>query len=156
MKNEPKRFESDEKKHSGSLTSSITLKRTSKVGRKKAAAAAATTSNRTAWYANTKKRQCHSLTQLVTDYSLKVSSTGSSNGGYSATPLHGLDSTRYAARGARCRHQRTKQHRGSLQSLWSCPSGCYTVVPNVKKPPKNEFLSSHFARSFQTLQTRSL
>ena len=37
MKNEPKRFESDEEKHSDPLTSSITLKRTSKVGRKKAA-----------------------------------------------------------------------------------------------------------------------
>ena len=133
MKNEPKRFESDEEKHSGSLTSSITLKRTSKVGRKKAARRRR---QRQSEQANTKKRQCHSLTQLVTDYSLKVSSTGSSNGGYSATPLHGLDSTRYAARGARCRHQRTKQHRGSLQSLWSCPSGCYTVVPNVKKNAK--------------------
>ena len=146
MKNEPKRFEDDEEKHSDPLTSSITLKRSSKVGRKKAAAAVAATSKRTAWNANTKKRQCHSLTQLVTDYSLKVSSTGSSNRGYSATPLLGLDSTRYAARGARCRHQRTKQHRGSLQSLWSCPSGCYTVVPNVKKPPKNEFLCSFFSK----------
>ena len=33
MKNEPKRFEDDEEKHSDPLTSSITLKRTSKVGR---------------------------------------------------------------------------------------------------------------------------
>ena len=34
-KNEPKRFEDDKEKHSDPLTSSITLKRTSKVGRKK-------------------------------------------------------------------------------------------------------------------------
>jgi hypothetical protein len=35
MKNEPKRFEDDKEKQCDPLTSSITLKRTSKVGRKK-------------------------------------------------------------------------------------------------------------------------
>ena len=114
MKNEPKRFESDKEKHSGSLTSSITLKERAKWEERKRRGGGGSEQLGTP---TPKKRQCHSLTQLVTDYSLKVSSTGSSNGGYTTTRprQHTVPSawrTMSPARGGGECHQRTKQHWG--------------------------------------------